>query len=47
MTVDELLKEFQKLSDEGKGDYNVIDGDYCEDIYIGFINDDAKVIFAT
>ena len=47
MTVDELIKELQKLSDEGKGGYNVVDGDYCSDIHISYVDNNGRIIFAT
>lgn len=45
MTVDELIKELQKLSDKGKGDYNVIDGDSCDDIQINYVDDNSQFVF--
>lgn len=45
MTVDELIKELQKLSNEGKGDYNVVDVEYGSDIAIQYINDNTQDVF--
>jgi NADPH-dependent glutamate synthase beta subunit-like oxidoreductase len=44
MTVNELIIELQKIVDEGKGDYDVIDGEYGQDIGIPYIADDLKSI---
>ena len=45
MTVDELIKELQKLSNEGKGDYNVVDVECGSDIAIQYINDNTQDVF--
>ena len=45
MTVDEFIKELKTLSNEGKGNYNIVDGDYGSDIAIQYINDNTQDVF--
>lgn len=44
MTVIELIKRLQALVDEGKGEYNVIDGEYCMDVNIQWVDEKGKYI---
>lgn len=44
MTVIELIKELQKIADEGKGYYDVIDGEYAQDIDTLYVADDLEAI---
>lgn len=44
VTVIELIKELQALVDEGKGEYDVIDGEYCMDVNIQWVDEKGKYI---
>lgn len=46
MTVDELIKELQEISNNGKGDYRVIDGEYGIDVEVSYF-DGTKTVFIT
>lgn len=44
MTVDEIIEELQKLSNEGKGNYKIVDGEYGGDVDL-CIYDEGKIVY--